>query len=87
MSFILDYEESHFLSFPPPMLPLPNRGRRSCACVCDSEGEVLVMEGGPQEEPGLVDVRSETWEVYALMRTQRTVRAFGSSLQKTQRAA
>lgn len=53
-----DYEESVSL-LPSPLLPLPNRVRRSCACVCDSEVEVRAMEAWPWEEPGLVDVR--TW--------------------------
>lgn len=42
-------------------LLIPNRGKRSCARVCDNEGEVRVMEAWPLEEPGPGDVRSETW--------------------------
>lgn len=39
-----------------------------------------------QEEPGLGDVRSETWAGYVLRGIQRPVGAFGSSLRrKTQK--
>lgn len=86
MYCILNHEESLFLSSPSPDAPSSNRGRRSCAYVCDSEGEVQVMGERVQEEPGLGDVRSETWAGYVLRGILRPVGAFGSSLRrKTQK--
>lgn len=59
---------------------LPNRGRRSFACVCDSEEEVQAT--GAWEEPGLGDVRSGIWAACVWRGIQLTEGAFGSSLQK-----
>lgn len=72
--------KSQCLSLP----PLPNRGRRSCACACDSEEEVQAMEAWPWEEPGLGDVRSATWAGCVWRGSQQTAGAFGNSLQKNQ---
>lgn len=83
MYSIHDYKESVSL-LPSLMLPLPNKGRHSCAYVCDSEVEVQVMEAWPWEEPGLGDVRSVTWAGCVWRGSQG---AFDSSLRKkTQKA-
>lgn len=70
---------------PSRVLPLPNRGRRSCACVCDSEVEVLVMVAWPWEEPALGDVR--TWSGCVWWGIRQTAGASGSSLRTMTRKA
>jgi len=76
-----DHEESLSL-LPFLRRPVPNRGRRSCARVCDSEGEVRGMEAWSLEELGPGGGRSATWAGYVWTGSPQTVVASGSSLQK-----
>jgi len=81
MYSVRDYEEQVSL-LASLMLPLPNRGRRSCACECDSGEEGRATEAWPWGELGLGDVRRATWRGCVFGGSRQTAEAFGSSLRK-----